>query len=68
MVSNKVLIIAIFLIVIFFVVLVEITSNWNWKQELLLGFIAIAVGGAVGGFGIVASKIIITALMKILFK
>ncbi|BAO05106.1 hypothetical protein CF067_17000 [Clostridium sporogenes] len=64
MVSNKVLIIAIFLIVIFFVVLVEITSNWNWKQELLLGFIAIAVGG----FGIVASKIIITALMKILFK
>lgn len=64
MVSNKVLIIAIFLIVIFFVVLVEIRSNWNWKQELLLGFIAIAVGG----FGIVASKIIITALMKILFK
>ncbi|APU87369.1 putative membrane protein (plasmid) [Clostridium botulinum] len=37
---------------------------WNWQQELLLGFIAIAVGG----FGIVASKIIITALMKILFK
>ncbi|BDB03598.1 hypothetical protein [Clostridium botulinum] len=66
MVSNKVLIIAIFLILIFFVILVEIRSNemWNWKQELLLGFIAIAVGG----FGIVASKIIITALMKILFK
>ncbi|APH14895.1 MULTISPECIES: hypothetical protein [Clostridium] len=66
MVSNKVLIIAIFLILIFFVILVEIRSNemWNWQQELLLGFIAIAVGG----FGIVASKIIITALMKILFK
>ncbi|MBD5631167.1 hypothetical protein HYH96_17290 [Clostridium botulinum] len=65
MVSNKVLVIAIFLILTFFVILVEIGSNWNWKQELLLEFIGITLGL----LGIVmTSKFIINPLMKILFR
>ncbi|ACA57498.1 hypothetical protein CLQ_14483 (plasmid) [Clostridium botulinum Af84] len=60
MVSNKVLIIAIFLILTFFVILVEIGNNWNWKQELLLEFIGITLGL----LGIVMTSKFITILFK----
>ncbi|ACQ51259.1 hypothetical protein EXN65_06050 [Clostridium botulinum] len=58
--KNKVLMIVTFLIVIFFVVLVEKESNWNWKQELLLDFLGITLGA----FGIVIASKFITILFK----
>ncbi|MCC5439514.1 hypothetical protein AL714_07665 [Clostridium botulinum] len=58
--KNKVLMIITFLIVIFFVVLVEKESNWNWKQELLLDFLGITLGV----FGIVIASKLITILFK----
>lgn len=60
LIKNKVLMIVTFLIVIFFVVLVEKESNWNWKQELLLDFLGITLGA----FGIVIASKLITILFK----
>ncbi|KEI84137.1 hypothetical protein EJM73_06320 [Clostridium botulinum] len=62
--KNKVLMIVTFLIVIFFVVLVEKESNWNWKQELLLDFLGITLGITLGAFGIVIASKFITILFK----
>ncbi|NFA60090.1 hypothetical protein EXM63_02525 [Clostridium botulinum] len=64
MVSNKVLIIAIFLILTFFVILVERGQNWNWKQDLLLEF----MGTALGVLCLCGIPILIKILFKVILK